>query len=294
MTDFCPDGYLPTRDAVVRAAQSWFPDKFAALEPTAAPEKQTEPKNGLEAAVRIFSQPSIPDAWRHAFEEVSVPTVSRLRNFLYQGTLQTYYFSHDGCHSVSREFWATAQADGALESSTYWPFGQPTRRYDERLVLRQLDLDALLSEQPSEKLPLPKAKLPNLVAALRKLDHLPNRKKQREALHKSPEFAQYRLTDDVLREAEKQVPREPGRRYCSARGIGPASVDDRIFDEYWRYRTETTALASNNTARRFMARTWNACADAIDGWPLQRLTEPPIKVGRARLGLLPRGPAQRP
>ena len=25
-------------------------------------------------------------------------------------------------------------------------------------------------------------------------------------------------------------------RYCSARGIGPSSVDDEIFDEYWRYR----------------------------------------------------------
>ena len=43
-------------------------------------------------------------------------------------------------------------------------------------------------------------------------------------------------------------------RYCSARGIAPGSVDDKIFDEYWRYRAETTALASNNTARRLMAR----------------------------------------
>ena len=67
-------------------------------------------------------------------------------------------------------------------------------------------------------------------------------------------------------------------RYCSARGIDPSSVDDEIFDEYWRYRTETTARASNNTARRFMARAWNACAAAIDGWPLRRLTEPPIKA----------------
>ena len=66
-------------------------------------------------------------------------------------------------------------------------------------------------------------------------------------------------------------------RYCSARRIGPSSVDDKIFEEYWRYRTETTARASNNTARRFMARAWNACAGAIEDWPLQRLTEPPIK-----------------
>ena len=68
-------------------------------------------------------------------------------------------------------------------------------------------------------------------------------------------------------------------RYCSARGIGPSAVNDKIFDEYWRYRTETTARASNNTARRFMVRAWNACADAIDGCPLQRLTEPPLKIG---------------
>jgi hypothetical protein len=218
MTDFCPDGYLPTQDAVVRAVQSWFPDKIAALEPTAA-QTQTAPKNDLQAAVRIFSQPPIPDAWRHVFEEVRVLTVSRLRNFLYEGTLKAYYFSHDGCHSVSREFWATAQADGVLESSTYWPFGQPTRRYDQQrhylLVLKQSDLDALLNEQARKRRPFPKAKMPDLVEALRKLEQLPNRKKQREALRKLPEFAQYHLTDDVFREAEKQVPREPGRKRVS-------------------------------------------------------------------------------
>ena len=65
-------------------------------------------------------------------------------------------------------------------------------------------------------------------------------------------------------------------RYSSARGIDPSSVDDKIFDEYWRYRAQTTARASNNTARRFMVRAWNASAAAIDGWSLQRLTEPPI------------------
>jgi hypothetical protein len=67
-------------------------------------------------------------------------------------------------------------------------------------------------------------------------------------------------------------------RYCSARGIGPDSVSDRTLEEYWRYRAETTALSSNNGDRRRMARMWNACAGAIDGWPLQRLAEPPIKA----------------
>jgi integrase len=67
-------------------------------------------------------------------------------------------------------------------------------------------------------------------------------------------------------------------RYCSARRMDPESVDDSTLDAYWVYRTETTARASNNTARRFLARTWNICASELDGWRLQRLTEPPIKV----------------
>jgi hypothetical protein len=67
-------------------------------------------------------------------------------------------------------------------------------------------------------------------------------------------------------------------RYCSARGIGPSAVDDKTFEDYWRYRAETTGRACNNTARRFMVRAWNACAALIDGGQLRRHTEPPIKV----------------
>jgi integrase len=70
-------------------------------------------------------------------------------------------------------------------------------------------------------------------------------------------------------------------RYASGRGIAPSSVDDTILDDYLRYRAETTALASDNTARRSIARTWNACVDAIKGWPIQRLTEPPVKTNVA-------------
>ena len=69
-----------------------------------------------------------------------------------------------------------------------------------------------MHEQPAKKRRFPEAKMPDLVAALRKLDHLPNRKKQREAVRKLPEFEQYHLTDDMLRIAEKQVPRKPGRK----------------------------------------------------------------------------------
>lgn len=216
MSEFCPDGYLPTREAIVRAAECWFPDEFAALQSTAAPGSQTKPDNDLDAAVRAFSQPQFPEAWRGPFGEIASQTVHRLRNFLHQGNLKAYYFGNDGCRSVSREFWATAQASGVVELGTYWPFGEPTRWHEQRphhpLFLKQSELDALLSEQPAEKPALPRAKIPDLIAALRTLDDLPNREKQREALRKLPEFERYHLTDRVFREAEKQVPRKSGRK----------------------------------------------------------------------------------
>ena len=67
-------------------------------------------------------------------------------------------------------------------------------------------------------------------------------------------------------------------RYCSARRIGPSSVNDEIFAEYWRYRGEMTGLATHNTMKRFIVRAWNACAATKIGLRLQRLTEPPLKT----------------
>ena len=66
-------------------------------------------------------------------------------------------------------------------------------------------------------------------------------------------------------------------RYCSARRIAPGAVDEAVIDCYMRYRAETTALATNNMARRAIARAWNACVGIVDGWPAQRLVEPPMK-----------------
>jgi integrase len=67
-------------------------------------------------------------------------------------------------------------------------------------------------------------------------------------------------------------------RYCSGRGIPPGHVDDSILDAYIRYRRETTALAAGDRARRSVARSWNACVGLVEGWPANRLTEPPVKA----------------
>jgi hypothetical protein len=67
-------------------------------------------------------------------------------------------------------------------------------------------------------------------------------------------------------------------RHCSARKIGPGAVDETVLDAYMFYRTQTTALASNAAARRAIAKCWNACIAAIDGWPARRLIEPAPKT----------------
>jgi hypothetical protein len=67
-------------------------------------------------------------------------------------------------------------------------------------------------------------------------------------------------------------------RYCSGRAIQPGDVDDAIFDVYMRYRGETTAMAVDDQARRRVAKTWNSCIGLVEGWPANRLTEPPLKA----------------
>ena len=67
-------------------------------------------------------------------------------------------------------------------------------------------------------------------------------------------------------------------RYCSGRGLMPASVVDAVVADYLRYRAETTSLATGSTARRSIARAWNASANENPEWPAQRLTGPPVKA----------------
>ena len=224
MNMFCPDGYVPTQAAIIGAAGYWFRERFVALE-AIAPQSETKRDNSLDAAVRAFSQPHVPDAWRRAFEEIATQTTQRLRNFLHQGTLKAYYFTDDGCHHLSREFWATAQADGVLESGIYWPFGAPTHRYEQRpnypLFMKQLEMDALLSDHSAKKWPLPRSKLPELVTAMRTHNDKPNRKEQREAVRKLPEFERYHLSDAVFREAERQVPRRRSQAPKPEQQINP-------------------------------------------------------------------------
>jgi Phage integrase family len=65
-------------------------------------------------------------------------------------------------------------------------------------------------------------------------------------------------------------------RYCSMKVILPEDVNDAVVDDYMAYRARTTALATDNKARRAIARGWNA-SRGLEGWPQHALTEPPLK-----------------
>jgi hypothetical protein len=210
MIGFCPDGYVSSQEAVLLAAKFWFPEKVASLD-TVVLEKANE------EAVRPLSYPQLPEELRKHFEGIADQTVPRLRNFLHQGKLKAYYFENDGCRSVSPEFWATAQADGVIESGTYWPFGRPTRWYDKQpnysLFMKQSELDALQVIEPAENRQFPMGKKPDLAAAYRspEIATLASRKNQREAIRKLEQFKSYHITDRLFREAENASgKREPG------------------------------------------------------------------------------------
>ena len=66
-------------------------------------------------------------------------------------------------------------------------------------------------------------------------------------------------------------------RFASAKSVDPTNVNEEVLDDYMKYRSETTALASDEAARRRIARAWNACVEDVVGWPKQRLIEPPVK-----------------
>jgi hypothetical protein len=209
MIDFCPDGYMPLQQALFIAAQFWFPKEVASFE--------TVLENICQEVVRIHQYPQLPDEVRGPFEEIAGQTLPRLRNLLYQGHLKACYFENDGCHSVSREFWATAQAEGVIESGTFCLSGKPARWYDKppnySLFVKQSELDALLVDKPTENLLFSSGKKTELAAAYRRpdIEALPTRAAQREAIKKLEPFKPYHITDELFREAEKRSgPRRPG------------------------------------------------------------------------------------
>ena len=215
MSDFCPDGYVPTPEAIARAAKRWFAERFNEPEIPSGPQSATKAESHIEEAVRAFSQPQIPRVWQDAFENIARRTVQRLRNLLHQGNLNAYYFDYYGRHAVPREFWATAPANGVLESGCYSPSGPQTRIVEWRtnypLRLLESELDKLLNEESSIRRRVRDSQIPELVEALRKLDHLPNRAAHLKVLRE--QFPQLKITDAIFRKVRQRLPpRGAGRK----------------------------------------------------------------------------------
>ncbi|HTE76903.1 MAG TPA: hypothetical protein VK653_09195 [Xanthobacteraceae bacterium] len=209
-SSFCPEGYVSTPQAILRAAQFWFPEQYdAAVRAVGSTSAGTNGKidRSVEPLARALS-PQFLDAFVYTVGELVVTTVQRLRNFLYQGTIDTVYFTRDGAQRVDEKFWATTEADGILELGTYWPFGKPNRWYEARpnypLFIKQSKLDALLSEERAgRKFPIQKKS--ELAAAYRDptIASLPTRKAQREAIKTLEQFKSYQITHRLFRDAER-------------------------------------------------------------------------------------------
>lgn len=151
MNDFRPDGYVPTREAIVTAVERWFPEQFNQFVVAMKSQPASRPEGHIEQAVQAFSPPQIPGVSRDAWQNIRSQTVHRLRNLLHQGKLNAYYFDDYGSHTVRRNSWVTTETDSVLNFGTYWPYGVPSRVYEARpnypLFFRQSELDKLLREE---------------------------------------------------------------------------------------------------------------------------------------------------
>ena len=56
-------------------------------------------------------------------------------------------------------------------------------------------------------------------------------------------------------------------RFCSGVGIEPHMLDEAAVDRYMSYWENNTRLKIGIAARRALARSWNACAADVPGWP---------------------------
>lgn len=218
MSEFRPEGYVPTIVAVRRAAEFWDQARYAAFEKAASTPSETKPRGGVERLAAAFSQPpGLPEAFQIELQDIVAQAALRLRNLLHQGELTAYYFDNFGCNSLPREFWATAQADGVLESGDYLPYGTPSQWYETRpkypVFLVQGGLNLLLSDLPAQKRAFPRARMPELVKALHELGDLLTRKEQLTALRSLPQFAEFMITHALFREASRKAgPRQAGRK----------------------------------------------------------------------------------
>jgi len=70
----------------------------------------------------------------------------------------------------------------------------------------------------------------------------------------------------------------PLMRFCSGFHIEPEAVNEAVIDHFTDHRARTTNRACDTASRRILARLWNAGIGKIDGWPKQRLMEPPVKA----------------
>jgi hypothetical protein len=69
----------------------------------------------------------------------------------------------------------------------------------------------------------------------------------------------------------------PLMRFCSASRIEPEGMDEAVLDRFLAYREKTSNRKADLAARRIIAKLWNNCVGAVEGWPPIKLAEPPVQ-----------------
>jgi hypothetical protein len=216
MSDFPRRGVIRAGQGMLRAGKVWHSKVFSMIEG--------------EPFAALSGHGPLPEAGSRTFAAYTMlvsMVAERLRVFLQNGDLRSFFFNRqfgNVFQEVPAAYWASPESVAMMQRVFFEAFEtqssllQPVPR--DSIYFSVSDLTEIL--QPGfakkksvvDKVPLPRAKQPKLVDALRSIveqNEGIRREKQFKLLEELPEFRGYWITDSDFRAAAKSVPVKRGR-----------------------------------------------------------------------------------
>jgi hypothetical protein len=214
MTQFVPDDYVSTKDALLLALKRWFSRELEDLEAAGRTASCAFPPDPVRDAT-IGGRLS-PEVERE-FLALASDVEKRIRNALYKKELTCYYLSEIwGECAIPAQEWATTNTDGVLWGGGYYPLGRPANRWSsvdpERALFKKSDFDraqaALHPRAPARGAAISDEELTEFV-----VKHADGQKAEEQRQRAEAHFAESgrTMSRDQWRQAWRQVPAEKKR-----------------------------------------------------------------------------------
>lgn len=152
------EGHLTVVQAINMIIRDRFADRHAAIEEKAEAEEHARKRDFVSAgdplSDAIMQQGSAPSRQlQHMVEEIFSDGQKLLRQWLCDGKIRAFYrdplFGKEDVN-IDASAWETESTDQAIGGGSFYPFGRPTGRYDQKpgapVKLLRNELEALLRQ----------------------------------------------------------------------------------------------------------------------------------------------------